>query len=54
MLKVKNYSQGFRFPHLCSTKDSTARETTDIRKDLVESGPTDRARTLGTHAKPAR
>ncbi|GHC72956.1 hypothetical protein GCM10010349_50300 [Streptomyces flavofungini] len=34
-LKVKKCSQGFRFPQDRSTKESTARETKDIREDYL-------------------
>jgi hypothetical protein len=44
-LKVKKCTEGFRFPMGWSTKDATARETKDIRKDHLENadGPTDRS-----------
>src|SRR5690606_3656406 len=55
-LKVKNCVQGFRIPGDRSTKDSTARETKDIREDylVTQFGPTDRAWTYSTHATSTR
>src|SRR3954470_13533514 len=43
--KVKNCSRGFRLMIRWSRKESTARETRDIREDLplTHQGPTDRA-----------
>lgn len=43
--KVKLSSEGFRLPSDRSRKESTARETEDIREDdlLTQEGPTDRA-----------
>ncbi|AKZ57150.1 hypothetical protein SAM23877_4105 [Streptomyces ambofaciens ATCC 23877] len=54
--KVKKCGHHFRLLRLRSTKDSTARETKDIRKDHLRNafGPTDRAWTPGTHATSTR
>jgi hypothetical protein len=38
-LKVKKYSQGFRFLWTRSRKGLTARETKDIRKDHLQTQP---------------